>query len=70
MWKNRLLSSIDKAKKILDYKPQTSFEEGVKKLHDWFVDNWENIQESAEFLENKKQKWEHATAQKTQGAIA
>lgn len=51
--KHRLLSSIDKAEKILDYKPQTSFEEGVKKLHDWFVDNWGNIQESAEFYNCK-----------------
>jgi len=68
--KHRLLSSIDKAKKILDYKPQTSFEEGVKKLHDWFADNWENIRENAEFPENKKQKWEHAASQKTPEVIA
>lgn len=47
--KHRLLSSIDKAKKILDYKPQTSFEDGLKNVHEWFVDNWEDIQESAEF---------------------
>jgi len=64
--KHRLLSSIDKAKEILDYKPQTSFEEGVKTLHDWFVDNWENIQKSAEFPENKKQQWANATVQKIQ----
>ncbi len=68
--KHRLLSSVDKAEKILDYKPQTSFEEGVNKLHDWFVENWENIQESAEFPENQKQKWEHIVTQKTPEIIA
>ncbi|RLC74217.1 MAG: nucleotide sugar epimerase, partial [Chloroflexi bacterium] len=41
--KKRLLSSIDKAKKLLDYKPQTKFEEGLKKVHEWFVENWKNI---------------------------
>lgn len=68
--KNRLLSSIDKAKKILDYKPQTSFEGGLKNVHEWFGNNWENIQESAEFPENKKQQWANATVQKTQEIIA
>lgn len=47
--KKRLLSSIDKAKKLLDYKPQTKFEEGLKKVHEWFVENWKNIEKSAEF---------------------
>lgn len=47
--KNKLLSSIDKAKKILGYKPQHDFYEGIENTHQWFVDNWENIQKSAEF---------------------
>ncbi len=47
--KKRLLSSIDKAKKILDYKPKTSFEDGLKNIYNWFNENWDNIQESAEF---------------------
>jgi len=47
--KKRLLSSIDKAKRILGYKPQTEFEEGLKKVHKWFAENWENIKKSAEF---------------------
>lgn len=29
--KNRLLSSIDKAKRLLDYKPQMKFEDGLRK---------------------------------------
>ena len=47
--KTRLLSSIDKAKRLLDYKPQTEFEDGLKRVHEWFVENQENIKQSAEF---------------------
>jgi nucleoside-diphosphate-sugar epimerase len=47
--KTCLLSSIDKAKDILNYKPKMGFEDGLERTHQWFVDNWENIQESAEF---------------------
>lgn len=47
--KTCLLSSIDKAKDILNYKPKMGFENGLERTHQWFVDNWENIQESAEF---------------------
>jgi len=47
--KNRLLSSIDKAQKLLDYRPRTEFKVGLKKVHNWFKDNWENIKESACF---------------------
>lgn len=47
--KTCLLSSIDKANDILGYKPKIEFEEGIEKTHQWFVDNWEKINESAEF---------------------
>jgi len=47
--KHRLLSSIAKAKRLLGYEPQTGFEDGLKKVHAWFVDNWGNIERSAEF---------------------
>jgi nucleoside-diphosphate-sugar epimerase len=47
--KRRLLSSIEKAKRLLDYEPKTEFEDGLKNVHKWFVKNWENIKESAEF---------------------
>ena len=46
--KTRLLSSIDKAKRLLGYEPQTEFEDGLKNVHGWFVGNWANIQMSAE----------------------
>jgi len=45
----RLLSSIEKARGLLGYKPQTDLKDGLKKVHEWFVDNWENIKNSAEF---------------------
>lgn len=47
--KHRLRSSIEKAKRLLDYKPEIRFEDGLKKVHDWFVENWENIEKCAEF---------------------
>ncbi|MFC2034067.1 hypothetical protein ACFLTT_01500 [Chloroflexota bacterium] len=47
--KTRLLSSIDKAGNILGYKPEVEFEDGVRKIYEWFTENWDNIKVSAEF---------------------
>jgi nucleoside-diphosphate-sugar epimerase len=47
--KTRLLSSIDKARRLLGYEPRTPFEDGVKEVHRWFVENWDSIAKSAEF---------------------
>lgn len=47
--KTRLLSSIGKAKKLLGYEPQTTFEQGLRNVHEWFVENWAEIERSAEF---------------------
>ncbi|VVB70262.1 GDP-L-fucose synthase [uncultured archaeon] len=47
--KCRLLSSVEKATKVLGYKPQTEFEDGIEKVHLWFSENWENIKRTAEF---------------------
>ncbi|HEY9246333.1 MAG TPA: NAD-dependent epimerase/dehydratase family protein, partial [Candidatus Methanoperedens sp.] len=47
--KHRLLSSIDKAQKLLGYRPEMEFENGLKKVHEWFGSNWENINKDAEF---------------------
>lgn len=47
--KTKLLSSIDKAKKLLDYKPQMKFEDGIEKVHEWFVENQDDISKSAEY---------------------
>ena len=47
--KTRLLASIEKARKILGYEPKMDFRDGLKSTHDWFMNNWDNIQKSAEF---------------------
>ncbi len=47
--KTRLVASIDKAKKLLGYRPQVTFNDGLKHVHAWFVANWEDIERSAEF---------------------
>src|SRR5438034_157300 len=47
--KNRLLASIEKARRLLHYEPKTEFKDGLKQVHRWFEKNWDNIQKSAEF---------------------
>jgi len=47
--KTRLLSCITKAETVLGYKPKMKFETGLKETHKWFVENWDNIEKSAEF---------------------
>ena len=47
--KSRLLASIDRAKDLLGYDPQTTFEEGLKKTIQWFRENWDSINKDAEF---------------------
>jgi nucleoside-diphosphate-sugar epimerase len=48
--KTRLLASIDKAKKLIEYEPQTSFEEGLDNAISWFKENWDEIDRSHSFL--------------------
>jgi len=47
--KPQLLSSIDKARKLIGYEPHVSFEDGLREVHNWFMVNWENIVKSAQF---------------------
>ena len=47
--KSRLLASIDRAKDLLGYDPQTTFEEGLGQTIQWFKDNWDAINRDAEF---------------------
>jgi UDP-glucose 4-epimerase len=47
--KCRLLSSVEKAKRILGYRPQMQFEDGLTNVHEWFSSNWNDINRSAEF---------------------
>ncbi|MCJ7762149.1 NAD-dependent epimerase/dehydratase family protein [Candidatus Bathyarchaeota archaeon] len=45
--KNRLLASIEKARKILGYEPAMDFKEGLKQVNAWFAENWRNIVQSS-----------------------
>lgn len=47
--KSRLLSSIEKARAVIEYNPRTDFVQGLTNTHTWFLDNWENIKQSAKF---------------------
>lgn len=45
----RRRASIEKAERILGYKPKTEIEEGIEKTVDWFLDNREKIDAYARF---------------------
>jgi UDP-glucose 4-epimerase len=47
--KPRLLACIQKAEELIGYKPCVDFEEGLLANIEWFKDNWEIIEESADF---------------------
>jgi nucleoside-diphosphate-sugar epimerase len=47
--KNRLLASIEKAKRVLGYEPNMDFKKGLKHVHAWFKENWQNIALSQAF---------------------
>ena len=47
--KPRLLASIEKAEKLVGYKPLVDFEEGFKSNIEWFKDNWGKIEVLADF---------------------
>ena len=47
--KSRLLASIDRAKKLIGYRPNMNFEEGLKLTIEWFRENWELIERDAAF---------------------
>jgi nucleoside-diphosphate-sugar epimerase len=47
--KSRLLASVDRARELLGYDPNTTFEDGLRTTIQWFKDNWDNISRDAEF---------------------
>ena len=47
--KKRLLASIELANNLIDYKPTTKFEDGLKANMKWFKLNWNKIQDVADF---------------------
>jgi nucleoside-diphosphate-sugar epimerase len=46
---HRRLASIDRAKELLGYNPQTPLEVGLRHTIAWFVENWDKIDTSASF---------------------
>jgi len=46
---NRLLASIDKARELIGYNPNTPFEEGLQHTIEWFRNHWKEIEASARF---------------------
>jgi len=47
--KPRLLASIEKARRLVDYKPLVQFSEGFQTNIEWFKDNWSKIEMMADF---------------------
>jgi len=47
--KCRLLSSVEKAKKVLGYQPKMQFENGLNNVYQWFYKNRQNIHVCAEY---------------------
>jgi UDP-glucose 4-epimerase len=47
--KNRIRASISCANKLIGYKPNTSFKEGLNEAINWFKDNWDEIEKSVRF---------------------
>jgi UDP-glucose 4-epimerase len=47
--KSRLLASVEKARELVGYDPQTLFETGLQRTIEWFQQHWEQIEASARF---------------------
>lgn len=47
--KSKLLSSIEKARRVLRYEPKVEFRQGLEYTYQWFVENWKDIEKSSEF---------------------
>ncbi len=45
----RRRASIEKARRILGYEPKTDMKTGLRKVYEWFNENWENIKASVKF---------------------
>ena len=45
--KRRLCASVDKARSLIGYAPDTEFQEGLAETVKWFRDNWDQIDEAA-----------------------
>ena len=45
----RRCASIEKARKVLGYDPKTSVMDGIPKVYEWMMKNWDKIKDSAKF---------------------
>jgi len=45
----RRRASIEKARRVLGYKPKMKMKEGIKRTYDWIVENREKIEAGARF---------------------
>jgi UDP-glucose 4-epimerase len=48
--KSRLCASVEKARTLIGYNPDTKFEDGLALTIDWFKENWERIDHDAAFV--------------------
>jgi UDP-glucose 4-epimerase len=47
--KSRLLASVEKARNLIGYNPNTTFDTGLDATIQWFAANWDRIEEAARF---------------------
>lgn len=47
--KSRLKASVDRARELMGYNPQTNFQQGLPTVIEWFRQNWDAINRDAEF---------------------
>jgi dTDP-D-glucose 4,6-dehydratase len=46
---HEVLASVERAKSLIGYQPNTPFEDGLKQAIAWFKDNWDLIAAAARF---------------------
>jgi len=46
---HEVLASVERAKSLIGYQPNTPFEGGLKQAIAWFKDNWDRIAAAARF---------------------
>ncbi len=57
--KPRLLASIERAEKLVGYKPSIEFKEGLLNTINWFKEHWKDIEQSASFGPGKSSALKH-----------